>query len=60
MLKEKIWSGWYTYRFQIFRTSKVLHVSWIIVNRHNSTEEEIKERIALGNKAYYADKIIHL
>jgi hypothetical protein len=25
-----------------------------IVNRNNSIEEEIKERISLGNKAYYA------
>jgi len=26
-----------------------------ILNEDNSTEEEIKERIALGNKAYYAN-----
>ena len=27
-----------------------------IVNTDNTIEEEIKERIALGNKAYYANK----
>jgi hypothetical protein len=27
-----------------------------IVNENNSIEEEIKERIALGNKAYYSNK----
>jgi hypothetical protein len=26
-----------------------------IVNRENSKEEEIKERIALGSRAYYAN-----
>jgi hypothetical protein len=29
-----------------------------VVNGNNSIEEEIKERISLGNKAYYANKDI--
>jgi hypothetical protein len=28
----------------------------LIVNGNNSMEEEIKERISLGNKAYYANQ----
>jgi hypothetical protein len=34
-------------------------VTWAqgsIVNTDNTMEEEIKERIALGNKAYFANK----
>ena len=30
----------------------------LIVNGDNSTEEEIKERIALGSRAYYANQKI--
>ena len=29
---------------------------WSIINIDNTVEEEIKERIALGNKVYFANK----
>ena len=29
---------------------------WSIINNDNSIEEEIKERIALGNKAYFVNQ----
>jgi hypothetical protein len=33
-----------------------LHISLVLVNTDNTMEEEIKERRALGNKVYFANK----
>ena len=37
-------------------TEFVITVGVVIVNGNNSTEEEIKGRISLGNKAFYANQ----